>query len=273
MRATPSADQTAPDGLVGSPKTRPVHPNQYSSLMMGTGDTLCPSYVELPPVGWAKQSVPITRRPCTMGTGAALCPSYGVILTTHQNSPIAILAIPLGIPKSMDYRRYYQPGGTYFFTVVTEHRQPLLIDHIDRLRTAFRHCLERHPFIIQGIVILPDHLHALWQLPEGDDDFSTRWMVIKRKFSAGLPPQIVNQSKQKKREKGIWQRRFWEHRIRDADDWQRHLDYIHYNPVKHGYCLTPAEWPHSSFKRSVKEGLYPADWGADPPSDADLDRE
>jgi putative transposase len=111
----------------------------------------------------------------------------------------------------MDYRRYYQPGGTYFFTVVTEQRQPLLIEHIDRLRSAFRHGMKRYPFIIEGIVVLPDHLHTLWRLPEGDDNFSVRWMVIKRKFSAGLDPAIVNPSKQAKREKGIWQRRFWEY--------------------------------------------------------------
>ncbi|MBD2256632.1 transposase [Pseudanabaena sp. FACHB-2040] len=162
----------------------------------------------------------------------------------------------------MEYRRYYQPGGSYFFTVVTEHRQPLLIEHIDRLRAAFRYGMERYPFVIEGIVILPDHLHTLWRLPDGDDDFSIRWMVIKRKFSTGLGAGAVNASKQKKREKGIWQRRFWEHYIRDDEDWRCHLDYIHYNPVKHGYCLTPADWPYSSFKRSVKQGLYEEDWGA-----------
>jgi putative transposase len=174
----------------------------------------------------------------------------------------------------MDYRRYYQPGGTYFFTVVTADRQPLLIKHVDRLRAAFHHGIQRHPFTIEAIVILPDHLHTLWRLPPGDHDFSTRWMVIKRKFSAGLNAEIDNRSHHQKREKGIWQRRFWEHCIRDADDWQRHLDYIHYNPVKHGHCLTPAEWPHSSFNRAVKQGLYAADWGANLPTEVtsiDLD--
>ncbi len=164
----------------------------------------------------------------------------------------------------MEYRRYYQPGSSYFFTVVTDHRKPLLIDHIDRLRAAFRHGMERYPFVIEGIVILPDHLHTLWRLPEHDADFSTRWSVIKRKFSTGIPiASQVNASKYAKRERGIWQRRFWEHCIRDKDDWHRHLDYIHYNPVKHGYCLAPAEWPYSSFHRAVRQGMYQMDWGRD----------
>ena len=163
----------------------------------------------------------------------------------------------------MEYRRYYQPGGTYFFTVVTQNRQPLLIEHIDRLRTAFWHCMQRYPFTIEGIVVLPDHLHTIWQLPDKDDNFSIRWMVIKRKFSAGFQTEFVSASKQAKREKGIWQRRFWEHRIRDAEDWRRHLDYIHYNPVKHGYCSIPAAWPYSSFHRAVKQGLYDVDWGGE----------
>jgi putative transposase len=165
----------------------------------------------------------------------------------------------------MDYRRYYQPGGTYFFTVVTEQRQPLLIEQIDRLRSAFQHGMKQYPFTVEGIVILPDHLHTLWRLPEGDSNFSIRWMVIKRKFSAGLDTGVVNSSKQAKREKGIWQRRFWEHCIRDADDWQQHMNYIHYNPVKHGYCSMPADWRYSSFDRLVKQGLYTADWGASEP--------
>ncbi|MBE9136315.1 transposase [Nodosilinea sp. LEGE 07088] len=163
----------------------------------------------------------------------------------------------------MEYRRYYQNGGSYFFTVVTENRRPLLTQHIDRLRNAFRHSMERYPFVIEGIVVLPDHLHTLWRLPDGDDDFSLRWMVIKRKFSAGLKPGIVNASKRAKREKGIWQRRFWEHCIRDERDWRCHLDYIHYNPVKHGYCHKPADWPYSSFHRSVRQGLYTADWSSE----------
>ena len=154
----------------------------------------------------------------------------------------------------MQYRRLYQPGARYFFTVVTEKRQPLLIDNIERLRAAFHLGLSRYPFEIEAIVILPDHLHTLWLLPEGDVDFSKRWMVIKRKFSAGLVDGIINQSKAKKREKGIWQRRFWEHCIRDEEDWRRHVDYIHFNPVKHGYVSKASDWPYSSFSKAVAKG-------------------
>jgi putative transposase len=110
-------------------------------------------------------------------------------------------------------------------------------------------------------VILPDHLHVLFQLPEGDSDYSTRWMSIKRGFSSGFEARATSRSKQTKREKGIWQRRFWEHRIRDEDDWRRHMDYIHFNPVKHGYCAAAREWRYSSFRRCVANGLYDADWG------------
>lgn len=164
----------------------------------------------------------------------------------------------------MEYRRLFIPGAHYFFTVVTEGRKPLLVDHIDRLREAFRLCKTRYPFEIEAIVVMPDHIHSLWRLPEQDCQFSLRWMVIKRKFSAGLPTGHLSASKQQKREKGIWQRRFWEHCIRDEDDWRRHLDYIHYNPVKHGLAATALEWPHSSFKQAVAKGWYEPGWAAPP---------
>jgi len=156
----------------------------------------------------------------------------------------------------MQYRRFYQQGARYFFTVVTGNRAPLLIENIVRLRAAFRLCLLRYPFEIEAIVVLPDHLHTIWRLPEGDANFSKRWMVIKRKFSAGLPPHTVSHSKSKKREKGVWQRRFWEHCIRNENDWRRHVDYIHFNPVKHGYVSEPQEWLYSSFNQAVRKGWY-----------------
>jgi REP-associated tyrosine transposase len=174
----------------------------------------------------------------------------------------------------MDYRRYYQAGGTYFFTAVTEGRQPLLIEHIERLRTAFRHVRQRYPFALDAIVVLPDHLHTLWRLPEGDHDHSLRWMLLKRKFSSSLQAQPSTPSQAAKREKGVWQRRFWEHAIRDEEDWRRHLDYLHYNPVKHRYADAPLAWPYSSFSRWVREGLYEPEWGASEPEEiAGMDRE
>ena len=139
-----------------------------------------------------------------------------------------------------------------FFTVVTENRKPILIDNIDRLRTAFKLCLSRHPFEIEAIVILPNHLHTIWKLPENDVDFSTRWMTIKRKFSSGLPRRPVSCSMLKKREKGVWQRRFWEHYIRSETDWKNHINYIYNNPVKHNYVSSPEEWPYSLFHQTFK---------------------
>jgi len=149
----------------------------------------------------------------------------------------------------------------------------LLIPRFDRLRLAFRLALSRYPFAIEGIVVLPDHLHSLWRLPVGDDDFSTRWMVIKRKFSAGFPARPVCASMAAKREKGVWQRRFWEHCIRYEDDWRRHLDYIHHNPVKHGHVAAPADWPYSSFRQAVAKGWYEADWAGpvDLPDEAEVE--
>ena len=164
-----------------------------------------------------------------------------------------------------NYRRVYIPGGSYFFTVVTQGRAPLLIEHVDHLRRAFRLALARRPVRIDAIVVLPDHLHCIWQLPPDDADFSVRWMSIKRLFSAALPARRTLPSQQARRDKGIWQRRFWEHVIRDETDWRRHMDYIHYNPVKHGCCAAPRDWPHGSFLRCVEAGLYAADWGAEPP--------
>ncbi len=166
----------------------------------------------------------------------------------------------------MKYRRSKQTGGCYFFTVVTYQRQPLfsIPENIDRLRIAFKREIKKHPFTIDAIVILPDHLHALWRLPVGDNDYSTRWSRIKRYFSTGCIGVRKEQSASQlnKREKPIWQRRFWEHLIRDETDWRRHMDYIHYNPIKHALAQSPSEWPHSSFKQCVEKGWYQPEWGA-----------
>lgn len=168
-----------------------------------------------------------------------------------------------------NYRRYRIKGGCYFFTVtLAERRGRLLTEHIQALRTAFRVAKTAHPFTMEAIVVLPDHLHCIWTLPEGDDDFSMRWRQIKAAFSRQLPKtERRSKSRLKKGERGIWQRRFWEHVIRGEDDYRRHVDYIHYNPVKHSYVKTVADWPHSSFHRYVKLGMYPGDWAGSHLSD------
>jgi putative transposase len=157
-----------------------------------------------------------------------------------------------------EYRRFYQPGGSYFFTVVTYNRMPILTvsENLSRLQQSFEHVMNHHDFTIEAMVVLPDHLHCIWQLPPGDSDFSTRWRLIKRFFSIKKDKQVTERG-----EKNIWQRRFWEHFLRDEEDWRRHMDYIHYNPVKHGYVQNPADWPHSSFHKALHEGLYPVGWG------------
>ena len=157
------------------------------------------------------------------------------------------------------YKRVYAEGGCYFFTVVTHKREPLLAGEyaVDRLRLAFKHVMAKMPFEIDAIAIMPDHLHCLCSLPDSDHDFSKRWMLIKRFFSIGMP--AVSNAR---REKAVWQPRFWEHLIREDEDWRRHMDYIHYNPVKHGYVKKPADWKYSSFQRALQKGLYEKDWGS-----------
>jgi putative transposase len=162
------------------------------------------------------------------------------------------------------YRRAKASANTFFFTVVLADRSShLLVDQIDRLRQAYRIVQKRRPFETIAICILPDHVHAIWSLPDSDIDFSTRWSLIKSGFSRGLEPQSRSESKVSKREKGIWQRRYWEHAIRDEADLERHINYIHFNPVKHGHVTRVADWPHSSFHRYVERGVLVADWGGD----------
>ena len=165
----------------------------------------------------------------------------------------------------MRYRRDKTLGGRYFFTLVTEHRQALLTlpENIERLRESFRRERQRHPFLIDAMVVMPDHLHCLMVLPEGDTDYSGRLARIKRYFSIGCRGAAipVNASRAAKRERPVWQRRFWEHLIRDDEDWRRHMDYIHYNPVKHGHAFSPWEWPYSSLRRSAERGWYEPGWG------------
>jgi putative transposase len=160
------------------------------------------------------------------------------------------------------YRRNFVPGGTYFFTVVLENRRSsLLVDKIASLRHAFRATRRERPFHIDAIVILPDHLHAAMTLPEGDADFSGRWRRIKSTFTRQVVAGGVPAKRNRRGEYSLWQRRFWEHTIRDETDFARHFDYIHYNPVKHALVSRVSDWPHSSFHRYVRSGLLPQDWG------------
>jgi putative transposase len=163
------------------------------------------------------------------------------------------------------YVRAKIKGSIFFFTVVLSERSSnLRVEQVDRLRRVYRSVQQVRPFETIAICVLPDHVHALWALPEDDADFSTRWNLIKGGFSRGLvAADSRSASKIAKREKGIWQRRYWEHAIRDEVDLARHIDYIHFNPVKHGYVSRVRDWPHSSFHRFVEKGILPADWGGD----------
>jgi putative transposase len=164
-----------------------------------------------------------------------------------------------------NYRRNFICGGSFFFTAnLAERRLGLLVDHIDLLRRAFRAVRRRHPFDIQAVVVLPDHIHAIWTLPEGDADFALRWRQIKSAFSRALPAdERISASRASKAERGIWQRRYWEHTLRNEKDFARHMDYIHYNPVKHGYVRRVSDWPYSSFHRMARLGVYPRDWAGE----------
>ncbi len=158
-----------------------------------------------------------------------------------------------------NYRRSNTAGACYFFTVVTCQRKKIFSDNenIDVLRGAFRKIKKRQPFEIEAIVILHDHLHCLWKLPKADNDYSGRWREIKKHVT-----RQISDTRNKRNEGDVWQRRFWEHQIRDEKDWQNHMDYIHYNPVKHGYVSQPSQWPYSSFGKWVRNGVYEMNWGA-----------
>jgi len=164
----------------------------------------------------------------------------------------------------MRYRRANTPGRTYFFTVnLADRSSRLLVDRIDDLRTNVRLVKQRHPFEIRAWVVLPDHLHAIWTLPADDADFSTRWALIKAGFSRRIEHgEPIRASRRAKGERGLWQRRFWEHQIRDKADMQRHVDYVHFNPVKHGHAARAVDWPFSSLHRWIRSGDLPDDWAA-----------
>jgi putative transposase len=163
----------------------------------------------------------------------------------------------------MRYRRAIANGGTYFFTLnLADRSSALLVEHVSALRRVIQKVRSAHPFEIQAIVVLPDHLHTICTLPTGDADYGMRWSWIKAGFSRGISAaEQVSSSRLYKRERGIWQRRYWEHQIRDERDLQQHVDYIHYNPVKHGYVSRAVQWPYSSLHRYVTRGWLTAQWG------------
>ena len=170
-----------------------------------------------------------------------------------------------GTDDMPNYRRATEPGATWFFTVNLLERRgnDLLVREIDRLRACVMTERLRRPFSILAWVVLPDHMHWLWRLPIGDADYATRWRRIKTDFSRGLPVfERRSEIRVNRGERGIWQRRYWEHQIRDAEDLKQHVDYIHFNPVKHGWASRAVDWPHSSFSHFVERGAYTPDWSA-----------
>ena len=167
----------------------------------------------------------------------------------------------------MRYRRANIEGGTYFFTVVTFGRKKIFStpENVELLRQGMKHVMKKHPFVIDAMVVLPDHLHCIWTLPPEDADFPVRWRLIKSFFTRNCGAeyrQKISDARQRKKEQALWQRRYWEHTIKDEQAFMRHVEYIHYNPVKHGLVNAPGGWAYSSFHQYVKQGRYPENWGA-----------
>jgi len=163
-----------------------------------------------------------------------------------------------------NYRRAWHPGGTYFFTVNLLERagNDLLVRHITLLREAVRKVMMQYPFTIHAWVVLPEHLHCVMELPVGDSDFALRWRLIKIHFSKSLPKnERLSAARIRRGERGIWQRRYWEHLIRDERDFSAHMDYVHINPIKHGLVQRVVDWPYSTFHLLVQENVYPENWG------------
>ncbi len=169
----------------------------------------------------------------------------------------------------MRYRRIRIEGATYFFTAVTHKRRPLFQkpDVIAKLMTAIATVKTAHPFEIEAQVILPDHLHTIWSLPEGDSNYSMRWRQIKAAFTRSIANETGDEAlperRRSKRERGVWQPRFWEHTVRGDADFVAHVEYIHFNPVKHRLVMRPRDWPYSTFHDWVARGLYDINWAAD----------
>ena len=163
----------------------------------------------------------------------------------------------------MYYRRARVQGATYFFTVnLADRSSDALVRNIGALRESMASVKATHPFSLVAMVVLPDHLHTIWRLPENDANYSVRWSLLKAGFSRRIEKtESIAPSRALKRERGLWQRRFWEHQIKDEDDLARHIDYIHYNPVKHGWTDSPVKWAHSTLHGYIERGLLPENWG------------
>jgi len=166
----------------------------------------------------------------------------------------------------MRYRRAFVPGGSFFFTLVMQGRRPVFASAgtVDVLREAFRSVRSTRPFELDAMVILPDHMHCIWTLPKGDADFATRWRLVKTWFTKHCDPAlriVPDRVLAARNEQALWQHRYWEHMLRDEIDFAQHVEYIHYNPVKHGLVASALDWPFSSFRQYVEAGIYPPDWG------------
>ena len=158
-----------------------------------------------------------------------------------------------------NWRRAFVPGGTYFFTVVTDQRRPIFESDAARtiLGNVIRECLRSHPFEVRAIVLLPDHLHSIWCMRSGDANYSGRWQWIKTQSTQ----RWLSAGRTTDGRRGVWQPKFWEHTIEEEDDFESHFDYIHYNPVKHGYVRCPVDWEWSTFHHWVQRGVYSKHWG------------
>ena len=164
-----------------------------------------------------------------------------------------------------NYIRDKTQGGCYFLTFnLLDRKSSLLLTHIDKFRDAYAKTIQHHQFKLDAMVVLPDHVHIMITLPPNSDNYAVIVASIKSQFSRQInKTEAITLSRQAKRERGIWQRRFWEHRIRDDADYRQHMDYIHHNPVKHGYVTNPQNWQYSTLHKLIKKGVYPADWGTD----------
>ena len=163
----------------------------------------------------------------------------------------------------MRYRRATNKGGSYFFTVnLADRNETLLVDHLNILRQVINQVKKRHPFKLDAMVVLPDHLHAVITMPENDNNYPMRWRLIKAGFSRQIPGQErISESRKRKGERGIWQRRYWEHLIRSDIDYEKHIDYIHYNPVKHKYVSQATQWPFSTIHKYIEKRVLNSNWG------------